>query len=165
MLNTRVFTRRWMAGLAAAGGFGLSIPAFANDQSGSEVPDVVQALLKGYDAAFSARNTQGVLATFCPDAILIGTSPGEIWSGRTEIAGAYRDLFSDFDQGMPSFQVLWNDSGANGDMAWFLSQNKVTMTQEGKKIKFGLNLSVTLAKTANQWLIRTMHFSNLADPE
>ena len=160
MLNIHAVSRRRAAMMSAAG-MSVLIPAFADSKSDPGASSAVRAVFKEHDRAFTDQDLKGVLATLNPDAILIGTSPGEIWKGHSEISDAYRHFFSDFDRGKQSFDVLWSDSGVSGDMAWFLSENKVTMNHAGKKSEFGLNLSVTLEKAGDAWLIRTMHFSNL----
>jgi hypothetical protein len=52
--------------------------------------DQVRALLKAHDQAFTNQDMNGVLACFTGKAAVMGSGPGEIWSGPDEIKVAYQ---------------------------------------------------------------------------
>lgn len=146
--------------LAALGASALAIPAMAKEKSKEPELAVLRDLLKSHDKAFTAHDMKGVLATLSEDCVLMGTAPGELWIGHDEISGAYEHFFEGFDKGEQSFEHVWHDGNIGPAGAWFMAMSKVTVTKDGEKSEFGLNLSLTCEKHDNKWLIRAMHFSN-----
>src|SRR5215471_16006477 len=57
----------------------------------------IRALLKAYDTAFTNHDLNGVMATMSEKAAMMGSGPGEIWSGADEIKAAHQKLFEGFD--------------------------------------------------------------------
>jgi uncharacterized protein (TIGR02246 family) len=163
MPETVMLPRRKAVLATALGALAFATPALAQKRkagTGAEV-DALQALLDSHDRAFTAHDMKGVLALFAPDATILGTGPGEIWSGPTEIKEAYEHFFSDFDAGKQQVDLLWHDGHVLGKMAWLMSVTKVTMTKGTATSEVGINLSVVFERIAGAWLIRAMHFSNL----
>src|SRR6202047_5597247 len=85
----------------------VSIAAAVNVQaSPSENPEVepIRALLKAHDEAFTNQDLNGVLACFTETAAVMGSGPGEIWSGQDEIKEAYEHFFRGFAKGKTTFE-------------------------------------------------------------
>jgi uncharacterized protein (TIGR02246 family) len=163
MLETVMLPRRKAVLAAALGAMAFATPALARERKAGPAAEVdaLQALLDSHDRAFSAHDIKGVLALFAPRATILGTGPGEIWSGPAEIKDAYEHFFSDFDAGKQQVEVLWHDGHVLGRMAWLMSVTKVTMTKGVATSEVGINVSVVFERSAGSWLIRAMHFSNL----
>jgi ketosteroid isomerase-like protein len=161
MFNPSMISRRQAFRMKVTAGLALAIPAFAGFEASDESAEPIKSLLATHNKAFTAHDMKGVLATLSPSIAMLGTGPGEIWSGHKEVADAYQHFFADFDPGKQSFEMLWSDSGVNGDIAWLATENKVTMSKAARKIQFGLNLSLIVERISGKWMIRTMHFSNV----
>src|ERR1700751_6389941 len=66
--------------------------------------DQIRALLKAHDEAFTNHDLNGVMACLTEKAAIMGTGPGEIWSGPDEIKVAYEHFFQGFDQGKQKYE-------------------------------------------------------------
>jgi len=150
-----------LGALAAAAAPGLAQVTKPASKADSESLDALKALFDAYFKAFSAQDGDGVVALFAPDAIIVGTGPGEIWGGPEEIREAHKNFFQGFDPGKQRSEPLFRHGNVVGDMAWLMSMSKVTFTKGTGVTEFGLNSSVVFEKTGGKWLVRAMHFSNL----
>ena len=140
--------------------FGIAAAAGAQTKAADSVADI-KALLDSYQKAFSAHDMAGVLNLFAPNAIVVGTGPGEIWGGAAEIREAYRRFFELFEKGKQTHETLFIDGHALGDMAWLVSMVKVSFSKGPDKTEFGLNISAVFEKSGGKWLFRALHFSNV----
>jgi uncharacterized protein (TIGR02246 family) len=163
MADTLVAPRRQVLFGAALGGIALAAPLVAQTKPADAASvDALKAMLDSYMKAFSAHDTAGVLKLFSPDAVVLGTGPGEIWGGGDEIATAHKNFFSLFDPGKHTQEVQFRDGHVMGDMAWLASMSSVSFTKGANTIRFGLNLSAVFEKTGGAWQIRVLHMSNVA---
>ena len=158
MLEHMSLSRREITLGAALIGMTAAIPRQAK---AADSVESIKALIESYQKAFSAHDIAGVLNLFAPKAIIVGTGPGEIWSGTTEISEAYKRFFDSFDKGKQTHETLFSDGQVLGNMAWLVSMSKMTFSKGTSKTEFGLNLSVVFEKSGGKWLVRTLHFSNL----
>jgi uncharacterized protein (TIGR02246 family) len=150
--------------IAGAVGVAATVPTVVNVQaSTSENPEVepIRALLKAHDEAFTNQDMNGVLACFTKTAAIMGSGPGEIWSGSDEIKVAYEHFFQGFDQGQQKFEYQFRIGGLTSDMGWMMTSGNVTGKKDEKEFAFPLNISLTVAKDSGRWLIAAMHFSTL----
>jgi uncharacterized protein (TIGR02246 family) len=163
MPDTLVAPRRQVLLGAALSGIAVAAPAFgqATPANAASV-EALKAMLDAYTKAFSAHDMAGVLKLFSPDAVVLGTGPGEIWGGSDEIAIAHKNFFSLFDPGKHTQEVQFRDGHVLGDMAWLASMSSVSFTKGANTIQFGLNLSAVFEKTGGTWQIRVLHMSNAA---
>lgn len=162
--HTTLARREVMA--ATLGAVALAAPALADAQTKPATPanpdlEKLKALLDSYTKAFSAHDLAGVMKHFAPNAVVIGTGPGEIWGGPEEIGDAHKNYFQVFDKGKQSAEQLFRDGHIVGGMAWLLSMTKMTITKGDKTSDFGLNSSVVFEREGTEWLIRAMHISNI----
>lgn len=121
----------------------------------------IRALLKAHDEALTSHNIEGVLAVFGPKAVILGTGPGEVWSGHDEIKEAYKHFFGDFDKGAQDFIYHVRFGELSAEMGWLLASGEVKGKKGGKDFAFPLNISVTASKAGGDWKIASMHFSTL----
>jgi len=126
-----------------------------------------KAVLKAHDEAMANHDLDGVLATLVEKATIMGTGPGEIWSGPEEIKMAYEHFFEGFDKGQQEFDYHFKIGGLGRDMGWLMASGNVKGKKDGKDFEIPLNVSVTAAKVGGQWKIAAMHYSTLtgAEPE
>jgi uncharacterized protein (TIGR02246 family) len=162
MPESLTLPRRQVVLGSALGGIAVAVPTLAQTTPAATAPvDALKAILDAYEKAFSAHDAAGVLKLFAPNAIGVGTGPGEIWGGTAEITEAFKHFFELFDVGKQKFEPLFRDGHALGDMAWLVSMSKVSFTKGADTVEFGLNTSVVFEKIDGAWLVRAMHFSNL----
>jgi uncharacterized protein (TIGR02246 family) len=142
--------------------------AFAADAQSSEGanPDLdqIRALLKAHDEAFTKQDLSGIMACLSEKAAIMGSGPGEIWSGPEEIKSAYEHFFEGFDKGEQKFEYQFRIGGVTPEMGWLMASGNVTGKKDGKDFAYPLNISLTVAKKEGKWLIAAMHFSTLTGP-
>jgi uncharacterized protein (TIGR02246 family) len=138
-------------------------PVARAETPAAEHPEVesIRALLRAHDEAFTNQDLKGVMACFAPKAAIMGTGPGEVWSGPEEIKVAYEHFFEGFDKGEQKFEYQFKIGGVTPQMGWLMTAGNVTGKKDGKDIAFPLNISMTVAKHQEKWLIAAMHFSTL----
>src|SRR6478672_705806 len=159
-MNRREAIVAGVAGIAVA----VAGPPVARaETSTAEHPEVesIRALLRAHDEAFTNQDLKGVMACFAPKAAIMGTGPGEVWSGPEEIKVAYDHFFEGFDKGEQKFEYQFKIGGVTSEMGWLMTAGNVNGKKDGKEFAFPLNLSLTVAKKDGKWLIAAMHFSTL----
>lgn len=141
---------------------GLTSAAQAEDAE-SKNPELekIRALLKSHDDAMTGHNLEGVLATLAPKAVIIGSGPGEVWSGTEEIKDAYEHFFQGFDKGQQDFTYHFKFGELSAQMGWLMTSGEVKGKKDGKDFAFPLNISLTASKASGEWKIAAMHFSTL----
>ena len=145
--------------MAAAAGASAA-EAQASPEANPEL-EQIRALLRAHDEAFTNHDLDGVMACLSEKAAVMGTGPGEIWSGPDEIKVAYQHFFEGFDKGQQSFEYQFRIGKLGSDMGWMMTAGNVTGKKDGKDFAFPLNLSLTAAKEGGNWKIAAMHFSTL----
>ena len=127
--------------------------------------DKIRALLKAHDDAMTNHDFKGVLATLAEKVTIMGTGPGEIWTGADEIKTAYEHFFEAYYKGEQKFDYQFKIGGLGSDMGWLMASGNVLAKKDAKAIEFPLNLSLTVTKAGGNWKIAAMHFSTLTGPE
>jgi ketosteroid isomerase-like protein len=164
--RTSILTGLATAALAATA----STASTASAEDAKENPELegVRALLKAHDEAMKRQDLAGIMATMTEKAAVMGTGPGEIWSGHEEIKTAYEHFFQDFDKGEQDFDYHFKIGGLDGGMGWLMASGDIKGKKNGKAFEFPINISLTVTKSSGKWLIASMHFSTLtsdAGPE
>lgn len=154
-----------LTGLAAA-----TFVATASAQDAKENPELenVRALLKAHDDAMKRQDLPAILALFAEKAAIMGTGPGEIWSGAEEIKPAYEHFFQGFDKGEQEFDYHFKIGALDAGMGWLMASGNIKGKKDGKAFEFPINMSLTVTKSSGKWLIASMHFSTLtgdAEPQ
>jgi uncharacterized protein (TIGR02246 family) len=149
-----------IAGLTTLSVAALSTADAAEKPENPEL-EKVHALLKAHDEAMTSKDLSGVLATMTEKATIMGTGPGEVWSGPDEIKDAYEHFFSTFDKGEQKFDYQFKIGGLGTDMGWLMASGNIAGKKDGKSFEFPLNLSLTVRKAGGTWKIAAMHFSTL----
>jgi uncharacterized protein (TIGR02246 family) len=148
---------------AALGGMTAAVPVLAQTKPADPTAvEALKTLLDAYHKAFSAHDLPAVLELFAPNAVMVGTGPGEIWGGPEEIGTAHKNFFQLFDPGKQKQEPKFRDGHVLGDMAWLVAMSNVSLTKGATTTAFGLNASVIFEKTGGAWLIRVFHLSNVA---
>ncbi len=140
-------------------GFFVAAPCIAAEVN-PETKAEIKAFLNQYRDAFKMKNIDAVMAMYAPDAVLMGTGPGELYEGQDAIRKAHVEFFKSFDKEEPSIE--WFKAGAKGDVAWIAAAVKFTSSLKDKKGEFQLNSTSILEKRNGKWVFIVRHFSNLA---
>lgn len=161
-MNRRAAVLAGLASLAAT----IAAPPVAKSQtSESEGEDPalepLRALLTALDVAFSNQDLDGVMATLSDKAAIMGSGPGEIWSGPDEIKAAYQHFFEGFDRGQQSFDYEFSLGQVGPNSGWMMTSGNVSGTKDGKEYTFPVNIMVAATKDGGKWQIAAMHFSTL----
>src|SRR6478672_11206750 len=159
-MNRREAIVAGVAGIAVA----VAGPPVARaETSTAEHPEVesIRALLRAHDEAFTNQDLKGVMACFAPKAAIMGTGPGEVWSGPEEIKVAYDHFFEGFDKGEQKFEYQFKIGGVTPQMGWLMTAGNVTGKKAGTDFAFPVNVSLRVTKNQHKWLIAAMHFSTL----
>ena len=159
-MNRREAMMAWISGITAAVAIAPTADAQASQESNPDL-DQIRALLKAHDEAFTNHDLDGVMACLTDKAAIMGSGPGEIYSGPEEIRVAYQHFFKGFDKGEQKFEYQFRIGGVTPEMGWLMTAGNVTGKRDGKDFAFPLNLSLTVAKKDGKWLIAAMHFSTL----
>jgi ketosteroid isomerase-like protein len=161
-MNRREAIIAGVASIAAA----VSGPLAGSAQtSAPENPELepIRALLDAHDAAFANHDLDGVMACLSEKATIMGSGPGEVWSGPDEIKAAHQHLFEGFDFGEQNFEYEFSIGEITSDRGWMMTSGNVNGKKDGKEFTFPVNLSLTVTKDGEKWLIASMHFSTLTD--
>jgi uncharacterized protein (TIGR02246 family) len=126
----------------------------------------IAATLHKHDQAMNQQDLDAVMSLYAPEGntVMLGTGPGENWVGKDEIRDAYTHFFQDYDKGTLASDCFWKTGDVEGNTAWLTAMCKMGDSKKGKKREYGLNVSAVLEKQGSDWLIRSMHFSNLTGP-
>jgi ketosteroid isomerase-like protein len=160
-MNRRQAILAGITGLSVAAVAGASAAEPQASPEANPELDKIRALLRAHDEAFTSHNLDGVMACLSEKAAVMGTGPGEIWSGPDEIKVAYQHFFEGFDKGQQHFEYQFRIGKLGSDMGWMMTAGNVTGKKDGKDFAFPLNLSLTVAKEGGDWKIVAMHFSTL----
>jgi ketosteroid isomerase-like protein len=159
-MNRREAILAGVAGIAAA----VAVPPAASAQAAeTENPELgpIRALLDAHDAAFANHDLDGVMACLSEKATVMGSGPGEVWSGPDEIKAAHQHLFEGFDYGELNFEYEFDIGGVRSDVGWMLTSGNVNGKKADKEFTFPINISLTVTKDGEKWLIASMHYSIL----
>jgi len=159
-MNRREAIIAGVVGISAAVAAAPTADAQASKEANPDL-DQIRALLQAHDEAFTKHDLDGVMACFTEKAAIMGSGPGEIWSGPAEIKVAYEHFFEGFDKGEQKFEYQFRIGGVTSEMGWLMTAGNVNGKKDGKEFVFPLNLSLTVAKKEGKWLIAAMHFSTL----
>jgi len=159
-MNRREAIIAGMSGIAAAVAVAPTEDAQASQAANPEL-EQIRALLQAHDEAFTNKDLKGVMACLTEKASIMGTGPGEIWSGPDEIKVAYEHFFEGFDKGEQKFEYQFRIGGITSEMGWLMTAGNVMGKKDGKEFAFPVNLSLTVTKKGGKWPIAAMHFSTL----
>jgi uncharacterized protein (TIGR02246 family) len=151
-----------LAGITAAA---VSRAVAATPDASNPELEAVRKLLQAHDKAMTNHDLDGVMKCLADDAAVMGTGPGEMWSGKQELKTAYEHFFMVYDKGEQEFQYNFMHGDLSADMGWAMASGTVAGKKDGKEFGYPLNVSLTVAKKNGAWKIAAMHFSTLTGKE
>jgi uncharacterized protein (TIGR02246 family) len=163
-MNRRDSIIAGLAGIAAVATLASTAQAQEKKTDNPEL-EAIRALLKAHDEAMTNQDLTGVMATLKENASIMGTGPGEIWTGPSEIKDAYEHFFQGYDKGQQDFEYQFKIGGLGTDMGWLMASGNIKGKKDGKAFEFPINISLTVSKAEGKWRIAAMHFSTLTGPD
>jgi uncharacterized protein (TIGR02246 family) len=142
-----------------------TVASGAEEKEENPEREKVHALLKAHDEAMKNQDIAGILALMAEKSAVMGTGPGEIWSGHGEIKTAYEHFFEGFDKGEQQFEYQFKLGDLASDMGWLMTSGNIKGKKDGKEFEFPINLSLTVTKAGGKWLIASLHFSTFTSAD
>lgn len=133
-------------------------PGLASEANSDAMAEIDQ-MIKSHNQAYDNKDIDAVMAFYAPDAVLMGSGPGERYDGTEEIRDAHIHFFESYDK--QTSELTWHKTRVNGDVAWSMSMKQYTLYNKNVKNEFALNWSVVLEKQNGKWVFVSLHFSNL----
>ena len=119
----------------------------------------IEQMLNSYSQAFNNKDVNAVMGFYAPDAVLMGTGPGERYDGTEEIRAAHLQFFGSYDK--VTTERTWLKTWVKGDAAWAMTMAHFTSYNKNVKNEFAINTSVVFEKRNGKWVFVSHHFSNL----
>src|SRR5258707_4666702 len=156
-MNRREAIIAGMAGITAAVALAPTADAQSSQAANPEL-EQIRALLRSHDEAFTNQDLNGIMACLTEKAAIMGTGPGEIWSGPDEIKVAYEHFFEGFDKGEQKFEYQFRIGGLTSEMGWLMAAGSGMGRKDGKECGCPLNLHLRVAEKDARWPIAATHF-------
>jgi uncharacterized protein (TIGR02246 family) len=116
-------------------------------------------VLESFCSGVAARNADGVMQLFAPDAdVVMVTSEESLLRGPDEI----RAFLRRYALGTTTYSWTWNrrDVSAAGAVGWLLAEGQETTAAEGSEEKHPYRMSVVCEKRGARWLLVQIHGSS-----
>jgi hypothetical protein len=107
-MNRREAIIAGITGITAAVAVAPTADAQASEGANPDL-DQIRALLRAHDEAFTNHDLKGIMACLTEKAAIMGSGPGEVWSGPDEIKVAYEHFFEGFDKGRTEIRIPVQD--------------------------------------------------------
>ena len=118
------------------------------------VENDVQALLARWNELVG-RKDLAIMADFANDAVLVGSSAGEVAEGSAQIRALLQKAFAQ------PYDVSWhwNDlrASAQGDIAWFFADGEVVLSEDGRERRMPYRLGGVIQRQGERWIWRQFH--------
>lgn len=126
----------------------------------AQTPDAdttaIASAIRGYHKALEAGDSQAVLRLLAPDAVILESGSRET---REEYRAHHLQADMQFAQAVPTNrgepQII-----VSGDVAWANSTSVTQGTYKERPINLANAELMVLAKTAQGWIIRAIHWSS-----
>jgi len=160
---------RHLSSVLAAGLLAIGAPALAHEPAkpaaGSSSASVQQAArpaklaVDSFHAALAAGDAQKALTFLAPDVLILEEGGAE--RSRAEYAGHHLAADAAFTQAVPA-TPLSSTGYAAGDMAYIVSESRMTGAYNGKPVDRLSAETMILRKGAEGWKIIHIHWSSHA---
>ena len=102
--------------------------------AGAQTETALLEILESFCSGFAARDAEGVLRPFAPDAdVVMVTSEESLLRGPDEI----RAFLQRYVRGRATYSWMWDrrDVSASGSVGWLLAEGTETAAAEGREEK------------------------------
>lgn len=116
-------------------------------------------ILESFCSRFAARDADGVMQLFAPDAdVVMITSEESLLRGPDEM----RAFLQRYVGGPTTYSWTWErrDVSAAGAVGWLLAEGAETAAAEGREEKHSYRMSVVCEKRDGRWLLVQIHGSS-----
>jgi uncharacterized protein (TIGR02246 family) len=116
-------------------------------------------ILERFCAGFAARDAEGVLQLFAPDAdVVMITSEDSLLRGPDRI-GTFLQRYA---QGPTTYSWTWDhrDVSAAGAVGWVLAEGRETVASEGRHEEHSYRMSAVCEQRGGRWLLVQIHGSS-----
>lgn len=118
--------------------------------------EIARAALNELNRAMRERDP-AVAELFLPDALLVGSEPGEIARGRTAIGALLGAIHA------KDYVVWWDlpqlDAGGAGGAVWFFAEGEVVLVQTAGTQRLAYRIAGVLVETEAGWRWAQFHGS------
>ena len=116
-------------------------------------------LLESFCSAFEAKDAEGVMQLFAPDAdVAVVTSEESLLRGPQE----FKAFLQGYVQSLTADSWAWDhyDVSMAGVVAWLLAEGTETASTQGSEQKYPYRMSTVCEKRDDRWLLMQIHGSS-----
>ena len=116
-------------------------------------------ILERFCSRFAARDADGVMELFAPDAdVVMVTSEESLLRGPDEV----RAFLRGYAQGSTTYSGTWDhrDVSAAGAVGWLLAEGTESAAQGDREEKHAYRMSMVCEKREDRWLLLQVHGSS-----
>ena len=116
-------------------------------------------ILESFCSGVAARDVDGVMQLFAPDADVVMVTSGEsLLRGPDEI----RAFLQRYARGTTTYSWTWDrrEVSAAGAVGWLLAEGQETTAAEGREEKHPYRMSVVCERRDPRWLLVQIHGSS-----
>jgi uncharacterized protein (TIGR02246 family) len=128
-------------------------------RAGAETEAALLEMLERFCSGFAARDAEGVMQLFVPDAdIVMVTSEESLLRGPDEV----RAFLQRYVHGPATYSWTWDrcDVFAAGGVGWLLAEGTETAVTEDGEEKHPYRMSMVCEKRDGRWLLLQVHGSS-----
>jgi uncharacterized protein (TIGR02246 family) len=146
----RIFLTALLLAPATLSVAALAVGAHAAEVSQQDLLQAAQALGKGYDDNYNAKNAAGMAALYASDGVLV--SPGPVIRGTADLTTYYQ---SRFDAGAANHATKISEVHVQGDGGFGVGQFSATVpTPDGGRRELKGNLATIYQHSEDGWHLR-----------
>jgi uncharacterized protein (TIGR02246 family) len=116
-------------------------------------------ILNNFCSAFEAKDAEGVMQLFAPDAgVVVVTSEESLLRGPDE----FKAFLQAYIHSLTRYSWAWEryDVSMAGVAAWLLAEGTETASTQGSEQKYPYRMSIACEKRNDRWLLVQVHGSS-----
>jgi ketosteroid isomerase-like protein len=128
----------------------------------SSTEKAIVGMLREWSDSFSAKDLEGILALFAPDAdvTMLGSEDWEMGVGPDALRAVYTRLFTRGDSA--TWEWKWHQISSSGSAAWMLATGIVHVNNGADEISGPYRLSAVFERQGEGWVWMQFHGSEPA---
>ena len=128
-------------------------------KAGAQSEAALLEILDRFCSGFSARDADGVMEVFAPDAdVVMITSEEALLRGPDDV----RSFLQRYVRGTTRYSWTWDrvDVSAAGDVGWLLAEGAELVSAEASEEKHPYRMSMVCEQRDGRWLLVQVHGSS-----